>query len=184
MVLYQAELHSDKGRRLIKEGMRARKPPRPRLNWGSARARRPEVRAHGPGVEPFSETYSNLNKAYKSYASALTFGSCFTKDRFTRGLCSAPERFSPQADTAELAAKFSRFRAAFTSRPIRKLHASHSNSLCDRASVVFTAPQQEHVLLEGNHRSATTTTEPRHLALYSSRRRNSNQPPSRMARAR
>jgi hypothetical protein len=46
----------------------------------------------------------------------MVFGSCFTEVRFTRLLVRAPERSSPQAVTAELAAKFFRFIAALTSR--------------------------------------------------------------------
>ena len=41
------------------------------------------------------------------------FSSCFLEARFTRPLRTTPERASPQADTAELAAIAARFRAAF-----------------------------------------------------------------------
>src|SRR5215831_13618612 len=88
------------------------------------------------------------------------FSSCFVEARFTRLLRATPERASPQAVTAELAASRTRFRAALTSRPASKPQASQLNVLCDKASVPLTTPQQEQVLLEGYQRSATTIREP------------------------
>lgn len=86
--------------------------------------------------------------------------SCFTEARFTRDRCLAPERASPQAVTAELAAKPARFRAALTSRPAAKPQSSQRNVLSAKASVCLMTPQQEQVLLEGYQRSATTTRAP------------------------
>jgi len=78
----------------------------------------------------------------------MPFGSCFFEARFTRLLRAAPERSSPQADTAELAAGRSRFFAAFQSRSATKPQCSQRNTRCDKSSAAFTEPQQEQVLLE------------------------------------
>src|ERR1700693_6358986 len=80
------------------------------------------------GVHPHSETYTKVS--YAAQSSPLRFGSCFTEDRFTRLLRTAPERSSPQADTAELAARLSRFFAAFQSRSASNPHGEQRNSRC------------------------------------------------------
>ena len=100
------------------------------------------------------------------------FSSCFAGARFTRLLRAAPERASPQAVTAELAAITARFRAAFTSRSTSKPQSAQRNVLSAKASVSLMTPQQEQVLLEGNQRLATTNREPYSRVLYSSWRRN------------
>jgi hypothetical protein len=89
-----------------------------------------------------------------------SFLPCFAEARFTRLLRAAPERASPQAVTAELAASPARFSAALPSRAPSKPQASQANILCDKASVCLMTPQQEQVLLEGYQRLATTTREP------------------------
>src|SRR5580704_11748033 len=91
---------------------------------------------------------------------STVFSSCFTEARFTRTLRTTPERASPQADIAELAAIAARFRAAFTSRPASKQQSVQRNVLSAKASVSLMTPQQEQVLLEGYQRSATTTRAP------------------------
>src|ERR1700693_1139525 len=110
------------------------------------------------GVHPHSETYTKVS--YAAQSSPLRFGSCFTEDRFTRLLRNAPERSSTQADTAELAARLSRFFAAFQSRSASNPHCEQRNSRCDNASSALSEPQQEQVLLDGNHLSATATDAP------------------------
>ena len=74
--------------------------------------------------------------------------------RFTRGLRPTPERSSPQAVTAELAARCSRLQAALRSRSISCPQVPHVKIRSDSASSALTEPQQEQVLLDGNHRSA------------------------------
>src|ERR1035437_2376766 len=69
------------------------------------------------------------------------------------------------------AAYAARFRAAFTSRSKTRPHFVQSYVRSDRASLAFTAPQPEHILLDGNHRLARTTRPPFHVVLYSSCRR-------------
>ena len=54
----------------------------------------------------------------------------------------------------------------------------------DNGILSWTAPHSEQVLLDGNHRSATTTRPPRRSALYSSCLRNSKKLMSAMDRAR
>src|SRR5215470_6147717 len=80
-------------------------------------------------------------------------------DRFTRFLRIGPARSTPQADTAELAAKRARLRAAFMSRAISKLQSSQRNLLSAKASVSLMTPQQE-VLLDAYQRSVTMTRAP------------------------
>src|SRR5450631_4399464 len=50
-----------------------------------------------------------------------------------------------------------RFLAAFTSRSRTRPHIAQTYLRSDRSSLAFTAPDPEQVLLEGNHRSTTTT---------------------------
>ncbi len=61
---------------------------------------------------------------------------------------------SPQADTDELSAKFSRFVLALKSRSISIPRESHLNTLSDKVRVSFFVPQLEQSLEEGNQRSA------------------------------
>ncbi len=61
---------------------------------------------------------------------------------------------SPQADTDELSAKFSRFVLALKSRSISMPQESHLKTLSDKVRVSFFVPQLEQSLEEGNQRSA------------------------------
>src|ERR1035437_3662458 len=64
-----------------------------------------------------------------------------------------------------------RFFAAFRSRSRTSPHAMQTYVRTDRASLAFTAPHPEQVLLDGNQRSTTTTRPPFHTVLYSNWRR-------------
>jgi len=75
------------------------------------------------------------------------------------------------------------FRAAFTSRS-RVAPQPHIQRRTFSGIVSRTLPQTEHSLEEGNQRSTAITSRPYHLALYSSRLRNSDHAASDIARAR
>jgi hypothetical protein len=65
-----------------------------------------------------------------------------------------------------------RFLAAFTSRTRTRPHIVQTYVRSDRAaSLAFTAPHSEQVLLDGNHLSTTTVRPPLHVVLYSNCRR-------------
>src|SRR5664280_418353 len=64
-----------------------------------------------------------------------------------------------------------RFFAAFRSRSRTFPHAMQTYERSDRASLAFTPPHPEQVLLEQNHRSTTTTRPPFQAVLYSNWRR-------------
>jgi hypothetical protein len=94
-------------------------------------------------------------------SSASPFGPRFIDGSVLRGLLrDRLELSSPQADTAEGAARRSRFSAAFAPRPLSNPHSKQRNRGCDRASSVLTEPKQQQVLLAANHLSATTTSAP------------------------
>lgn len=72
--------------------------------------------------------------------------------------------------------------AAFTSRSRTRSQMSQWLVRTQRGSLAFTVPHLEHVLLEGQNRSAKTIWPPCRNVLYFSWRRSSPQPWSEMAR--
>src|SRR5664280_2106082 len=77
-----------------------------------------------------------------------------------------------------------RFFAAFRSRSRTIPHAMQTCERSERASLAFTAPHPEQVLLEQNHRSTTTVRPPFQAVLYSNWRRNSPNEAAATCRAR
>ncbi len=97
-----------------------------------------------------------------------------------------PEPSAPQAFSVsgELPATVAKSRAAFRSRSISTSHASHRKTRSDSGISAFTAPQPEHLFVDGKKRDATTNGDPYRSTLYSSMRRNPAHPQSAMDRDR
>src|SRR5664280_805286 len=85
--------------------------------------------------------------------------------RRTPGEKQRPRSYKPPGQTVKTAdsartmsgaLNSARFLAAFTSRSSTRGHIMHTYVRSDRASLAFNAPHPEQVLLDGNHRSATT----------------------------
>src|SRR5258708_36915656 len=113
----------------------------------------------------------------------MAFGSCFIEDGFTRATWRWPEPSPPQAFrlSDELSASFARLIAALRSRSSTSPQSgragfSQRNVRSARVRSPSTHPQPEHVLLDGSHRSPTTTRQPYQPPLEVSCRRNAPSP--------